>query len=115
MTFNGFYCDLIFFRNTNNDAANELEGFLDVINSTVGDAISDMLAVEAILHSKGWSITNWDAMYKDLPNRQLKVSVADRNLVKTTDAERKCLAPEGLQARIDALVSKYSNGRSFVR
>lgn len=74
-----------------------------------------MLAVEAILHSKGWNITSWDGMYKDLPNRQLKVLVADRNMVKTTDAERKCVTPEGLQARIDALVSKYSNGRSFVR
>lgn len=86
-----------------------------MINSTVGDAISDMLAVEAILHSKGWNIKDWDNMYQDLPNRLLKVSVKDRNMVQTADAERKCVTPEGLQERIDALVGKYTNGRSFVR
>jgi len=98
-----------------NIAVTELTGLLNVINSTVGDAISDMLAVEAILHSKGWSIKEWDDLYQDLPNRLLKVAVADRNLVTTTDAERRCVTPEGLQERIDSIVSKYKNGRSFVR
>lgn len=39
----------------------------------------------------------------------------DRNVITTTDAERKCVSPEGLQARIDDLVAKYPRGRSFVR
>lgn len=42
---------------------------------TVGDAISDMLLIEAILAIKGMTIQQWDAMYTDLPNRQLKVKV----------------------------------------
>ena len=54
-------------------------------------------------------------MYKDLPNRQLKVKVKDRMTVKTTDFERKCIAPEGLQLEINNLVTKISMGRSFVR
>ncbi|CAL8115036.1 unnamed protein product [Orchesella dallaii] len=98
-----------------NAAAKELAGFLNVINSTVGDAISDLLAVEAILHSKGWHIQDWDEMYQDLPNRLFKVSVADRNLVTTTDAERRVVTPEGLQERIDNIASKFKDGRSFVR
>merc|ERR1712137_82362 len=64
---------------------------------------------------KGWSISDWDNAYTDLPNRQMKVRVADRNVIQTTDAERKCLQPVGLQNEIDALVAKYNRGRSFVR
>lgn len=41
--------------------------------------------------------------------------VADRSIFKTTDAERICVTPEGLQTTIDALVAKYPRGRSFVR
>lgn len=40
-----------------------------------GDAISDMLVVEAILTLKGFTVEQWDALYTDLPNRQLKVKV----------------------------------------
>lgn len=45
---------------------------------TVGDAISDMLLIEAILAIKGMTVQQWDAIYKDLPNRQLKVKVHTR-------------------------------------
>nr|KAG5714323.1 hypothetical protein BaRGS_018540 [Batillaria attramentaria] len=40
---------------------------------TVGDAMSDMLLVEVILSHRGWSVADWDAMYTDLPNRQIKI------------------------------------------
>lgn len=39
----------------------------------------------------------------------------DRNVITTTDAERICLTPAGLQDEIDSIVSKYTKGRSFVR
>lgn len=45
----------------------------------------------------------------------MKVTVADRSIVKTSNADRKCTAPRGLQEEIDTLVSNYKNGRSFVR
>lgn len=41
--------------------------------------------------------------------------VLDRTMVKTTDAERVCVSPPGLQAAIDKLVVTFSKGRSFVR
>lgn len=96
-------------------ATAKLKDVIDLINETVGDALSDMLLVETILHSKGWDIVDWERSYNDLPNKQLKVSVRDRNIITTTNAERHCLTPVGLQEEIDKTVSKYSRGRSFVR
>lgn len=81
----------------------------------MGDAISDMLLVETILTNRQWSLDAWDQAYTDLPNRLVKVVVADRTIFKTTNAERQVVEPAGLQAEIDAIVAKYSNGRSFVR
>ena len=37
--------------------------------------MSDLLAVEAILHLKRWNLKNWSKIYTELPNRQLKVKV----------------------------------------
>ncbi|XP_011860745.1 PREDICTED: phosphoacetylglucosamine mutase isoform X2 [Vollenhovia emeryi] len=96
-------------------ASTKLRDVIDLINETVGDALSDMLLVETILHAKGWDIVEWERSYDDLPNKQLKVQVKDRNVITTTDAERRCLTPVGLQKEIDKIVSKYPNGRSFVR
>lgn len=89
--------------------------FIDLVNETVGDAISDMLVVETILHDKGWSVKDWEEAYSDLPNKLMKVTVQDREVFETTDAERRCVKPDGLQEEINALVMKYKRGRSFVR
>lgn len=97
------------------ESLRKLKLTIDLINETVGDAISDMLLVETILHTKGWDLRDWEAQYQDLPNLQKKVKVLDRNVFETTDAERICIKPEGLQERIDEVVKKYKNGRSFVR
>lgn len=68
-------------------AAKKLLLSIDMINQTIGDAISDMLLVEIILFTFDWDIIAWNNLYKDLPNRQLKVKVADRTVIITTDAE----------------------------
>lgn len=96
-------------------AATKLRDVIDLINETVGDALSDMLLVETILHAKGWDIVEWEKSYNDLPNKQLKVRVKDRAVIKTSNAERNCLTPDGLQKEIDKAVSKYRRGRSFIR
>ena len=54
-------------------------------------------------------------MYKDLPNRLRKVQVPNRTLFQTSDAERQCISPAGLQQAIDVAVKQYECGRSFVR
>lgn len=98
-----------------NDTSATLLNVIDLINETVGDAISDMLLIETILHSKGWDVKDWLNTYVDLPNLQLKVKVQDRNCITTTDAERKCVTPNGLQDELDKIVGNYQRGRSFVR
>lgn len=92
-----------------------LQGLTDLINQAVGDAISDMLLMEAILAHKGWSPKEWIGTYTDLPSRLVRVEVADRSIFKAYDAERKLESPPGLQDKIDSLMSRYNKGRSFVR
>ncbi|PCH33696.1 phosphoacetylglucosamine mutase [Wolfiporia cocos MD-104 SS10] len=96
-------------------ALNHIINLTNVINQTVGDALSDMLLVEVVLAHKSYSGEEWDSLYVDLPNRLVKVVVADRNIFKTEDAERRLVSPPGLQVKIDELVRRYEGGRAFVR
>ncbi|KAJ7125626.1 phosphoacetylglucosamine mutase [Mycena crocata] len=96
-------------------ALEHLRNLNQLINQTVGDALSDMLLVEVVLAHKAYSGVEWDSLYVDLPNRLVKVVVADRNLFKTEDAERQLVSPVGLQQKINDLVRRYDGGRSFVR
>ncbi|XP_052043672.1 phosphoacetylglucosamine mutase [Apodemus sylvaticus] len=96
-------------------AARTLANIIDLFNQAAGDAISDMLVIQAILALKKLTIQQWDAIYVDLPNRQLKVKVVDRRVISTTDAERQAVTPPGLQEAINDLVKKYKLARAFVR
>lgn len=96
-------------------AIGHLNSLTELINQTVGDALSDLLLVEVVLAHKGYAGEEWDSLYTDLPNRLVKVAVGDRDEFKTEDAERRLTSPAGLQQRIDDLVARYEGGRSFVR
>ena len=87
----------------------------DLLNQAVGDAFSDLLAVQIALLHQGWGFKEWINCYTDLPNRLSKVRVRDRHVIQTTDAERKCLSPPGLQDVIDMLSEDVPKGRAFVR
>ncbi|CCD27480.1 phosphoacetylglucosamine mutase PCM1 NDAI_0K02890 [Naumovozyma dairenensis CBS 421] len=89
--------------------------FSELINQTVGDAMSDMLAVIAVLSILQLSPNSWDKEYKDLPNKLAKVIVPDRSKFITTDQERKLVEPKGLQPLLEEAVASVSLGRSFVR
>lgn len=110
-------------RNTEPESPAQLENLsvlralTDLINQTVGDALSDMLLVEVILAQKQYSISNWLGTYTDLPNKITKLAVPDRNLfrVVTGSAERRLHTPIGLQEEIDHIVRRYKAGRCFVR
>jgi phosphoacetylglucosamine mutase len=84
-------------------------------NQAVGDALSDMLLVEAVLAHRKYGAWEWDSMYEDLPNRLMKVIVRNRADFTTEDAERRLVTPEGIQQRIDETVLKFPEGRAFVR
>ncbi|ODV83342.1 hypothetical protein CANARDRAFT_9743 [[Candida] arabinofermentans NRRL YB-2248] len=92
-----------------------LKSLVDLINQTVGDSISDLFAVLVALKITNQSSADWSSSYRDLPNRLFKVVVKDRFLYKTINAERELSHPIGLQDKINAVVSKYDQGRSFVR
>jgi phosphoacetylglucosamine mutase len=96
-------------------AVEHLVSLTELINQTVGDALSDMLLVEVVLSHKSYNGEEWDSLYVDLPNRLAKVSVPNRSAFKTEDAERRLVSPAGLQTKIDDLVNRYQGGRSFVR
>ncbi|CAG0889483.1 unnamed protein product, partial [Darwinula stevensoni] len=98
------------------EAATRLRNSLELINQSVGDALSDFLLVETILAFKDWSPSDWDAAYTDLPSQQVKVHVADRTVITTTDAERKCVTPDGLQSAITEVANRHGKlARAFVR
>ncbi|KAG8717644.1 Phosphoacetylglucosamine Mutase [Ceratobasidium sp. 394] len=94
---------------------NNLRNLRDLINQTVGDALSDLLLCEVVLAHRLYTCVEWDSLYTDLPNRLMKVQVHDRSLFTTEDAERRLTTPAGLQKSIDDLVRKYESGRAFVR
>ncbi|KAL4034561.1 hypothetical protein IC575_003213 [Cucumis melo] len=96
-------------------AALRLLAVTRLINQAVGDALSGLLLVEAILQHKNWSIQTWSELYQDLPSRQLKVKVVDRTLVETTNAETEVVKPPGLQEAINSKIAKYPKGRCFIR
>ncbi|KAI3707684.1 hypothetical protein L6452_26313 [Arctium lappa] len=97
------------------NAVKRLWAVSKLINQAVGDALSGLLLVEAILQHMGWSVDKWNELYHDLPSRQLKVKVADRSAVVTTYAETSVEKPPGIQEAINAITEKYPEGRCFVR
>ena len=76
-------------------ALKEMKAMTEAINPAVGDALSGILVVEAVLLAKGWGLDEWGEMYKDLPSKQVKVMVKDRAVITTTNAERIAVTPNG--------------------
>ncbi|DAZ92931.1 TPA: hypothetical protein N0F65_005831 [Lagenidium giganteum] len=89
-----------------------------LVNQATGDAISDMLFVEVILIQKNWSISNWDEIYHDLPSRQTKVKIADRDTIKVdSEDDTKVLAPDALRNALAEALQPFEGkqGRAFIR
>ena len=100
----------------NQEKAFKLVQVMNLINQCVGDALSDALLVEAILVDEQLSLADWDALYTELPSRQLKVSVPDRSIFKCINADTKLAEPAHLQAKVDELVTRAGAGaRAFIR
>ena len=106
-----------------NIALRRLRALPALVNQSVGDAMSDMLLVDAILFLKGWDLRTWAKLYDDMPSKQAKVKVADRTVIATNDNETAAIAPASLQTALqsamDAMASQESGDgpkpRCFVR
>jgi len=113
------FIDAIYERNpispTQAAALRYLKALTNMVNQAVGDALSDMLMVEAILAHLKFGPVEWDSLYIDLPNRLVKVIVPDRSIFRTEDAERRLVSPVELQERMDDITFQYPQGRAFVR
>ena len=96
-------------------AVSRLHAVARLANQAVGDALADLLLVEAVLCLQQKSIAAWGALYNELPSRQLKQRVASRALLEPNATETRLVAPAALQAKIDALAASHKSGRAFVR
>nr|GEX23155.1 phosphoacetylglucosamine mutase [Tanacetum cinerariifolium] len=65
----------------NKNAAKRLWAVTKLTNQVVGDALSGLLLVEAILQHMGWPVDKWNELYHDLPSRQLKFMLLMQDLM----------------------------------
>lgn len=93
----------------------KLIAFLKLSNIYVGDAIANMLMIEAILREKGMTIGRFLELYKDNPSQMFKIKVADRSMFKTVWDEQRLEQPLELQEFVDQVVKGIPGARSFVR
>lgn len=111
----GFHFHCLFPGSEKQKAVLRLLAVSKLINQAVGDALSGLLLVEAILVHSGGSVHKWNELYRDLPSRQLKVKVVDRTAVVTANAETVVVQPAGIQEAINVETAKYRQGRCFIR
>lgn len=95
--------------------AKKLKAFLKMTNLFVGDAVANMLMIEAILYDLDMSVEDFFNIYHENPNRMYKFKVNDKGNFKMIEDESRLTEPAELQADIDEMVSKVSEGKAFVR
>lgn len=59
----------------------------------VGDAIANLLLIEAILYDLDMSIEDFDKIYAESPSRMYKMKVADRTKFTITEDESRLTFP----------------------
>ena len=96
-------------------ATKKLVAFLKLSNVYVGDAIANLLMVEAVLWDKGWSVRSFSKMYEENPSRMFKIKVPDRTIFKPVWDETRLTEPIELQHFIDTTTRGFREARSFVR
>ena len=95
--------------------AKKLRALLRISNVYVGDAISNLLMIEAVLRDRDWSVDTFSSMYEEFPNKMYKAVVTDRTKFKTQWDESRLVDPLELQELIDAESALVQGGRAFVR
>jgi len=107
-------CDMHLEDAENNVALKRLKLLPKMINQAVGDALSDLLLVDAILQlQNNETLQGWNSLYTDLPSKQSKVAVPDRTMISMNDNETACLAPMALQQDLNNAI--MDGARCFVR
>jgi hypothetical protein len=71
----------------------KLIAFLKLSNMTVGDAICNLLMIEAIYLDYDWNIEDLAGLYQENPARMYKAIVKDRTKFKTIWDESRLTEP----------------------
>ncbi len=95
--------------------AKKLKAFLELSNMCVGDAMANVLMLEAIMRDMDWSVKDLASIYQDNPSKTYKAVVKDRTKFKVIWDESRLTQPIELQTVIDAEVAKVEEGKAFVR
>lgn len=82
-------------------AAKKLVAFLKLSNPYVGDAICNLLMIEAVLRDRDFSLDFFNSVYKENPSKMYKVVVKDRTKWKTTWDEQRLTEPQMFQQYVD--------------
>ena len=62
-----------------------------------------------------FDVIGWHNTYVDLPSRQTKVPVTNKDLISCSADEKRVISPEALQNELELAMQSTSNGRCFVR
>ncbi|KAI3385684.1 hypothetical protein SNEBB_000463 [Seison nebaliae] len=100
--------------------------FSNIINRSIGDAITNMICVEILLqyhypsNSSRHSAVAWSEIYLDNYFHLSKLIVKDRYAIKTSENELKIIGPIQIQELIDKIIENHNmvnkdSCRSFVR
>ena len=81
----------------------------------VGDAIANLLMIEAVLRDKDWNVDTFSSMYQEYPSKMYKAVVSNRNNFRTQWDESRLTDPKALQDAIDRFCYDVEGGRAFVR
>ena len=95
--------------------AQKLRALLRISNVYVGDAIANLLMIEAVLRDTDQSIDTFSSLYQEFPNKMYKATVANRTSFQTTWDESRLVQPAALQNAIDRFTADIEGGRAFVR
>ena len=97
---------------------NELKiflNFLQISNTLIGDAISNLLMIEAGLLFLGINLPQWNNFYVDLPSILDKMKVKNKSDFKTVFDETKLIEPKAVQDFINESIFQSKAIRSFDR
>ncbi|GJQ12945.1 hypothetical protein GpartN1_g4736.t1 [Galdieria partita] len=85
-------------------------------NQATGDAICNFVLAESLLKVMGWQdLVSWESLYQDLPNCYKALHVQNKELIQTTDQERKVTAPHSLSVVMKNLSESNPSYRFLVR
>jgi phosphoacetylglucosamine mutase len=93
----------------------KLQKLKKIFNQLVGDAMTDLLGVEAVLHLLNWTHKEWYSIYSEIPNRLFKIQVPNKDLYKPVFSEECLEEPKQVQDQINSILNKYTGSRAFVR